>query len=98
MPMVPVNSVVGDFKDPVSFIEGPDGAQINLLPSSIEDYIAPEALVRVVDAFEAFGFDEGERSLQYWRDAHTRYFSRLGRYKPDMMLWCERFELIERTG
>jgi transposase len=35
----------------VSFIEGPDRAQINLLPPSIEDYIAPEALVRVVDAF-----------------------------------------------
>ena len=84
----------------MSFIEGPDRAQINLLPSSIEDYIAPEALVRAVDAFEAFAFDEGEgdRSLQYWRDAHTRYFSRLGRYKPDMMLWCERFGLIERIG
>ena len=52
----------------MSFIEGPDRAQINLLPSSIEDYIAPETLVRVVDAFEAFAFDEGEgdRSLQYW--------------------------------
>ena len=82
----------------MSSIEGPDRAQINLPPSSIEDYIAPEALVRVVDAFEAFAFGEGDRSLQYWRDAHTRYFSRLGRYKPDMMLWCERFELIERIG
>ena len=50
----------------MSFIEGPDRAQINLLPSSIEDYIAPEALVRVVDAFEAFAFDEGDRWLQYW--------------------------------
>ena len=44
----------------MSFIEGPDRAQINLPPSSIEDYIAPEALVRVVDAFEAFAFDEGD--------------------------------------
>ncbi|HWX58040.1 ASCH domain-containing protein [Bradyrhizobium sp.] len=47
---------------------------------------------------EAFAYDEGEgdRSLQYWREAHTSYFSRLGRYAPDMMLWCERFELVER--
>ena len=30
---------------------------------------------------EAFAYDEGEgdRSLQYWREAHTRYFTRLGR-------------------
>jgi len=35
----------------VSFIEGPDRAQVSLLPPSIEDYIAPAALVRVVDAF-----------------------------------------------
>jgi uncharacterized protein YhfF len=49
---------------------------------------------------EAFAYDEGEgdRSLQYWREAHTRYFTRLGRYAPDMMLWCERFELVERIG
>jgi uncharacterized protein YhfF len=41
---------------------------------------------------------EGDRSLQYWRQAHTRYFTRLGRYAPNMMLWCERFELVERIG
>lgn len=35
----------------MSFIEGPDRAQVSLLPPSIEDYIAPAALVRVVDAF-----------------------------------------------
>ena len=49
---------------------------------------------------EAFAYDEGEgdRSLQYWRLAHTRYFTRLGRYAPNMTLWCERFELVERIG
>jgi len=35
----------------VSFFEGPDRAQVSLLPPCIEDYIAPAALVRVVDAF-----------------------------------------------
>ena len=47
---------------------------------------------------EGFAFDEGEGdlSLEYWRAAHTRYFTRLGHFAPDMMLWCERFKLIER--
>jgi uncharacterized protein YhfF len=65
----------------------------------------PKAILKTVELTKrrfdqvdaAFAYDEGEgdRSLQYWRDAHTRYFSRLGRYAPDMMLWCERFELVE---
>src|ERR1700753_1477707 len=52
---------------------------------------------RVDEVDDAFAYDEGEgdRSLQYWREAHTRYFTRLGRYAPDMMLWCERFEIVE---
>jgi len=50
---------------------------------------------------EAFAYDEGEgdRSLAYWRDAHKRYFSRAGLFEPQMMLWCERFQVehvIER--
>ena len=48
-----------------------------------------------------FAYDEGEgdRSLAYWREAHRRYFTRLGQFEPDMMLWCERFSVeyvIER--
>lgn len=35
----------------MSFIEGPDRAEVSLLPPSIEDYVAADALVRVVDAF-----------------------------------------------
>jgi len=36
---------------------------------------------------------EGDLSLEYWRDEHIRFFTKLGCYAPDMMLWCE---LIER--
>jgi uncharacterized protein YhfF len=45
----------------------------------------------------AFAHDEGEgdRSLAYWRDAHRRYFGRLGKFSEDMMLMCERFRLVE---
>jgi transposase len=37
----------------VSFIEGTARGQVSLLPPCVEDYVAPEALVRVVDAFVA---------------------------------------------
>lgn len=35
----------------MGFIEGMDRGQVSLLPPCVEDYVAPEALVRVVDAF-----------------------------------------------
>ncbi|WP_324401847.1 ASCH domain-containing protein [Bradyrhizobium sp.] len=47
-----------------------------------------------VDAAFAFEEGEGDRSLAYWRGAHQRYFTRLKLFQPDMMLWCERFELV----
>ena len=47
-----------------------------------------------VDAVFAFDEGEGDRSLDHWRAAHQRYFTRLKLYQPDMMLWCERFELV----
>jgi hypothetical protein len=37
----------------VSFIEGDSRDQISLLPACIDDYVAPNSLVRVVDAFVA---------------------------------------------
>lgn len=51
-----------------------------------------------VDAAFAYDEGEGDRSLTYWRDAHRRYFGRLGRFSEDMMLMCERFRLVEVLG
>jgi len=53
---------------------------------------------RFCDVDEAFAFDEGEgdRTLRYWRAAHQQYFQRKGKFSPDMLLYCERFRLIER--
>jgi uncharacterized protein YhfF len=47
---------------------------------------------------EAFAFDEGEgdRTLEYWRTAHQQYFEGHGTFNADMLLYCERFRLIER--
>jgi uncharacterized protein YhfF len=52
---------------------------------------------RYLEVDAAFAHDEGEgdRSLAYWRSAHRRYFTRLGRFSEDMMLMCERFRLVE---
>ena len=48
-----------------------------------------------VDAAFAYEEGEGDRSLAYWREAHRRYFGRLGKFRADMMLMCERFRLVE---
>ena len=48
-----------------------------------------------VDAAFAYEEGEGDRSLTYWREAHRRYFGRLGKFSEDMMLMCERFRLVE---
>ena len=37
----------------MSFIEGSARDQVSLFPPCVDDYVAPEALVRVVDAFVA---------------------------------------------
>jgi len=48
-----------------------------------------------VDAAFAYEEGEGDRSLDYWRSAHRRYFERQGKFSEDMMLMCERFRLVE---
>ncbi len=66
----------------------------------------PKAILETVELIqkrfsevdEAFAFDEGEgdRTLAYWRAAHRSYFERRGTFSPDMLLYCERFHLVER--
>ncbi len=52
---------------------------------------------RFEDVDKSFAHDEGEgdRSLRYWRRAHTNYFTRQGAFSKGMKLYCERFRLIE---
>jgi uncharacterized protein YhfF len=54
-----------------------------------------------VDADFAHAEGEGDRSLNYWRDAHYRFFSRtlpaIGKeFAADMPLVCERFRVVYR--
>jgi uncharacterized protein YhfF len=48
-----------------------------------------------VDAAFAFDEGEGDRSLGWWRSAHTNYFTRRGEFAPRMEVYCERFRLVE---
>ena len=54
-----------------------------------------------VDAAFAYAEGEGDRSLEYWRAAHQRFFTRtlaaIGReFATDMPLVCERFRVVYR--
>ena len=87
--------------------EGLKGAEIGKPMVACDGAGRPRAVLRTVELVQrrygevdaAFAFDEGEgdRSLDYWREAHRRYFSRLNLFSPDVMLWCERFELVMRV-
>lgn len=48
-----------------------------------------------VDAAFAHDEGEGDRSLADWREGHQRYFTAEGTWSPDMLLYCERFRLVE---
>lgn len=41
---------------------------------------------------------EGDLSRAHWAAVHQDCFTREGAYAPDMMLWCERFRLVEIIG
>ena len=47
-----------------------------------------------VDACFAAAEGEGDCSLAHWREAHRGYFAKNGGFAEDMLLWCERFELV----
>jgi uncharacterized protein YhfF len=54
-----------------------------------------------VDTRFAYEEGEGDRSLEYWREAHWRFFSRMlppigMEPTPDMPLVCERFRVVYR--
>lgn len=53
-------------------------------------------LKRFCDVEEDFALAEGENdTLEGWQTEHRNYFERNGGFDPEMMLVCERFELVE---
>ncbi len=47
---------------------------------------------------EAFAYKEGEgdRSLEYWRQEHKRFFEENGGFSEDMMLLCEDIKVVAK--
>ncbi len=70
------------------------------VPACIIETLAVDVVpFNQVDPDFAAAEGEGDRSLQYWREAHWRFFTRtlakIGRQpSPDMPLVCEKFRLI----
>jgi len=68
----------------------------------------PRAVVETLSLeqmpFDQVGWDfahaegEGDENLDDWRAGHRAYFTRNGGFAPDMLLWCERFRLVEVIG
>ena len=89
-------------------VEGLKGVEPGKMMVALDGTGRPLAVIQTVeltqrrfhDVDAAFAFDEGEgdRSLAYWRQAHRTYFTRLGTFAPDMLLYCERFRLVMRLG
>ena len=54
---------------------------------------------RFCDVDAGFALAEGEdETLEGWQAGHRRFFERNGGWSPEMMLVCERFELVEDFG
>ncbi len=48
-----------------------------------------------IDADFALEEGEGDCSLTYWRIVHQAFFEKEGSFSPNMILWWEKFRLVE---
>jgi uncharacterized protein YhfF len=81
----------------LSIITAWDGSPLCIIETT-RVYILP---FNEVDAEQAYQEGEGARTLEYWREAHWRFFSRecenLGLAPtPEMPVVCERFRVVYR--
>ncbi len=81
-----------------SIVLGGDGEPLCIIETT-RVYIEPYNLV---DEEQAYAEGEGDRSLEYWRDAHWNYFSRrcegIGREPSECMpVVCERFQVVYKN-
>jgi uncharacterized protein YhfF len=91
-----------------SAVEGLKGTEVGKRWVAEDGAGRPRAVLETVELTQrrfdevdaAFARDEGEddRTLASWRIAHEAYFTRNTGFAPDMLLWCERFRLIQIIG
>jgi uncharacterized protein YhfF len=88
-----------------SATEGEKGTQVGKRWVVLDGASRPRAVLETMEFTQsrfhevdaAFAYEEGEddRTLVAWRVAHEEYFTRNKCFAPDMLLYCERFRLIE---
>lgn len=71
----------------------------------LDGQVRPRAVIETIELEQRrfcdvdlqFALDEGEgdETLEQWREGHAAYFTRNGGFHPEMMLWCERFRLVQ---
>ena len=66
-------------------------------PALVVETVSVE-IMRFDAVGRAFAEAEGEGSFADWREGHVRFFERNGGWSADMMLVCERFEMVEDFG
>ena len=88
-----------------SAAEGPKGTRVGKRWVVLDGSGTPRVVVETIELLQrrfdqvdpglAADEGEGDRSLAHCRSAHREYFKRNGGFEPDMLLWCERFKVIE---
>jgi uncharacterized protein YhfF len=88
--------------------EGMKGTEVGKRMVVLDGAGSPRAVIetmeltqrRFIEVGEQFAYDEGEgdRTLAYWRKAHRNYFTRNSQFEENLLLWCERFRVVERIA
>jgi uncharacterized protein YhfF len=88
--------------------DGPQSAEVGKRMVILAGSGKPLAVLETVELFlqqfdevdATFSFDEGEgdRNLDFWRQAHRDYFGGRGQFAENMLLYCERFRFIDRIA
>jgi uncharacterized protein YhfF len=88
--------------------EGLKGTEVGKRMVALDGAGRPRAVIETMeltqrrfdDVDEQFAYEEGEgdRTLAYWRRAHRNYFTRNGQFEDNMLLWCERFRVIDHIA
>lgn len=89
-------------------VQGLKGSQLGARYVVLDGSARPRAVIESTELVQSrfnevdptFAAEEGEGDLSraHWAAVHEAYFTREGTYAPDMLLWCERFRLIEIIG
>jgi uncharacterized protein YhfF len=89
-------------------VQGLKGSELGARYVVLDRAARPRAIIESTELFQrrfdevdpTFAAEEGEGDLSraHWAAVHKDCFTREGTYAPDMLLWCERFRLVEIIG